>query len=122
MKITDSSITVRDIRIFAYHGVYEHERSNGNEFSVDITLNFDAQCAMRFDDLENTVNYAEVIDIVANIMAVPSDLLEHVAYRIIAAIVEAFPIVSGGSVSVTKIHPPVSVPNGGATFSASFTV
>lgn len=122
METSESSITLRDIEIFAYHGVYDHERIDGTDFLVTVTLDFDADCAMRYDDLEHTVNYAEVAEIVRKVMATPSNLLENVTYRIITSLTEAFPIVTGGRVSVTKVNPPVGVPNAGATFSTSFRV
>lgn len=120
MKITDTSIVVNDIEIFARHGVYEHERLNGNNFRVSLRLDFDARAAMEFDDLDTTVNYAQAVDIVKQVMDEPSQLIEHVTRRIIAALAEAFPIVQSGTVSVTKLNPPVDATTGGATFTASF--
>lgn len=122
MKITSTNITVENIEIFACHGVFEQERQIGNEFLVTVSLDYNAEAAMRYDDPEQALNYAEVIDIVKRVMAVPSMLLEHVAQRLIAAFCEAFPTLEGGYVSVTKVHPPVSTKTGGATFMASFRV
>ena len=122
MKIKNSFLTVSDIEIFAAHGALEQERNIGNEFRVSVTVYFDAKCAMEYDDLEHTVNYANIVEVVRRIMGEPSILIENVAYRLIKALCEAFPIVESGTVSVTKVHPPISIPNGGATFSASFDV
>ena len=121
MKITKSTITVKDIELHAYHGVYEHERTDGNLFRVTVSVDFDAECAMRYDDLENTVNYAQIVRIVHDVMLTPSALIEHVTGRIISALIETFPTITSGTVSVTKVYPPISTPTAGATFSASFT-
>lgn len=121
MKITQSTVSVKDIEIYAYHGVYEHERENGGEFKVSVSLDFDARAAMEYDDLEATVNYAQVVDLIHDVMIEPSQLIEHVCYRIINALSEAFPMVIGGMVSVTKVKPPITTPTAGATFTASFT-
>lgn len=120
MKYTETSITVSDIEIHAYHGVLEHERTIGNKFLVSVTLDFDGEAAMLYDDLTLTINYAEVVRLINDVMLVPSLLIENVTYRIIAALKEAFPIVTGGVVSVTKLNPPFPTPCNGATFTASF--
>lgn len=121
MRLDNTSITIRDIEIHARHGVLEHEKTYGNLFRVTVTLNFDAEGAMKYDDLSLTVNYAEVVQIVKDVMETPSDLIEHVAYRIINALREAFPIVKSGTVSITKVHPPFDAITSGATFTASFS-
>ena len=120
MKYTETSITVSDIEIHAYHGVLEHERTIGNKFLVSVTLDFDGEAAMLYDDLTLTINYAEVVRLINDVMLVPSLLIENVTYRIIAALKEAFPIITGGVVSVTKLNPPFPTTCNGATFTASF--
>ncbi|MCH5219231.1 MAG: dihydroneopterin aldolase [Muribaculaceae bacterium] len=122
MKITGSTIEVRDIEIYAHHGVFEQEHKSDNEFRVSVSLDYDARTAMVFDDYCQAVDYAQIIDIVREEMAKPAALIEHVTQRLINALTEAFPTVTAGRVSVTKVHPPVSTPIAGATFTATFTV
>lgn len=121
MKVTGTSISVLDLRIHACHGVDEQERIVGNDFSVDVDLVFDARAAMQYDDLAATVNYAQVTAIVRDVMQKPSLLIENVVWRIIEALTSAFPIVESGTVTVTKLHPPVAAEMQGASFTASFT-
>ncbi len=60
------------------------------------------------DDLSATVSYADIAAIVGEEMAEPSDLIEHVAVRIRAAIMERLPAVIGGvGVTVVKHKPPI---------------
>ena len=120
IKITDSKITIKNILVYAHHGVLEQERIVGNEFLVSLELYFDAEAAMKYDDLSLTVNYAQVVQIVRDTMLIPSDLLENVAYRLATSLTEAFPIIKGGTVSVTKVHPPFNTQTEGATFTTSF--
>lgn len=122
MKITKTSITVRDIEVFARHGVLAQEKVVGNEYFVTVTLDFDASRAIVSDDVGATVNYAAVVDVVRATMCIPSALLEHVTGRIIAKLVETFPSVLSGTVTVTKRHPPFATPTAGASFTASFEV
>ena len=120
MKITESSVTIKDLRVHARHGVDEQERTVGNDFLVTAQLFFNADGAMKFDDVNLTVNYAEVVRIICDVMREPSRLLENVVWRLINAITEAFPVVTSGTITVIKEHPPVSAQMTGASFSASF--
>ncbi|MDE6310914.1 MAG: dihydroneopterin aldolase [Muribaculaceae bacterium] len=101
------SIELTGLRYHAFHGVLPSERVIGNEFEVDIRLEFNASQAMETDDLAATVDYGAAVGIVTDEMAVPSALIEHVAGRIRKALREAFPMVTGGSVRVSKLAPPI---------------
>lgn len=102
-----TSIRLENIQFYAHHGVGEQERTVGNRFAVSLTLYFPFAEAAATDRLEATLNYAEVYDIVKGEMLVPSRLLEHVAGRIRRALVEAFPKIEGGRISVRKLCPPI---------------
>ena len=101
------SIVIEGLRIHARHGVLPQERRVGNVFEIDLRLDFDATAAMTTDRVESTVNYAEVVEVVEREMAVPSDLLEHVAGRIRTAICHHFPQITSGRLALYKIHPPM---------------
>ena len=103
-----TSIIIEGLKIFARHGVLEQERRVGNSFELDIRLDFDASQAMESDMVDHTVNYARVIEIVSNTMAVPSNLLEHAAARIRRDICAEFPAITSGRIALYKIHPPLS--------------
>lgn len=77
-----STIGIEGIRIFAYHGYYEEERSIGREFVIDIHIQMESDKAANTDELSDTVNYEEVLDICKEEMAITSKLLEHVCIRI----------------------------------------
>ena len=85
----------------------EQERRVGNDFEVSLTVEYPFEKAMESDDLCDTLNYAELYDVIAAEMRQPSDLLEHVAGRIIRAVKAQFPLVKGGSISVAKLTPPI---------------
>jgi dihydroneopterin aldolase len=69
---------------------------------------------MESDDVADTLNYAELCQIVKREMAVPSKLLEHVAGRIGRAVFEAFPEATALELSLTKINPPMGADCDGA--------
>ena len=92
----------------ANHGCLERERIVGNDFVVDFRGEMDMSAAAESDNLEDAVNYALIYDVIADEIAKPSDLLEHVAGRIVKALEERFPEFISFSVRVSKRRPPVS--------------
>ncbi len=100
-------INLEGMRYYAYHGVMEQERTVGAYFTVDLRLQTDFLRAAQTDDLTGTVSYAEVHEAVKEQMAVPSQLLEHVAYRIAQALLARFPAIERVEIRVGKENPPM---------------
>lgn len=76
-------ITLTGLRVFGRHGVFEHEKRDGQEFVVDLTVWLDLAPSAASDDLADTVNYGELAQVAADIVAgEPYDLIESVAGRI----------------------------------------
>ncbi len=86
-----SKIYFRNVRFHAFHGVLPQERIVGNDYLVNLVLDYDFSSAMKTDELQGTLNYAEVYQKVREEMAVPSKLLEHVAGRIAHTALFRFP-------------------------------
>ena len=101
------TIEVSGLELWAHHGVLDQERRVGNRFVVDVSLDVDLSKAMASDSVSDTINYAVIVDIVKREMAIPSDLLENVVWRVRRAILSQFPMVIGGSVRLTKLTPPI---------------
>jgi dihydroneopterin aldolase len=103
-------IVVTGIRGTGYHGVFEHERREGQEFSVDVCLDVSTSTAAGSDDLADTVDYGQVATAVhALIVGEPVDLVETLAERIAGACL-AFAGVRRVAVTVHKPHAPIPVP------------
>ena len=105
--LSDARIELRGLTFFAFHGVLLEERQLGNRFVVNLVLEADISRAVCTDNLGDTVNYAEVYEVVRREMAVPSQLLEHVCGRIATALLDAFAPLQRVRVSVTKRNPPI---------------
>ena len=101
-------IELKNMIFHAQHGVSEQEKKVGNTFTVSLELYLDLNLAGQSDRLEDTLNYAEIFEIVKKEMAVPSNLLEHVASRIIQAIKQAFPQIVKIQIRLAKVRPPVN--------------
>ena len=100
-------IELLGMRFRAYHGCLESERTDGGDFKVDFCCEWDTRAAEQTDELADTLDYSVVYGIVAREMAVPSDLLEHVAGRIADALQMECPGLERFEVSVYKKNPPV---------------
>ncbi|MDE5982401.1 MAG: dihydroneopterin aldolase [Duncaniella sp.] len=102
------TIEINRLRIKARHGVFSQERTVGNIFEVSVKIVCPMEKALLYDALEGTISYAEVIDIIKEIMRQPSQLIEHVAYNIKKSLLTAYPQIIGGEIRVAKLQPPVS--------------
>lgn len=103
-------IRLSGITALGYHGVFEHERREGQTFVADVVVHLDTRRAAARDDLAHTLNYGELAEQVAAVLSgEPVDLIETVAERI-AATVLASGIVQAVDVSVHKPNAPITVP------------
>ncbi|WP_182359071.1 dihydroneopterin aldolase [Tomitella gaofuii] len=101
-KVTLTGLTIR-----GRHGVFEHEKRDGQDFVVDVTVWFDQRPAAVSDDLADTVDYGALAQCAADIVAGPPlDLIEAVAARIADA-VAAWPRIDAVEVTVHKPSAPI---------------
>ena len=114
MRITSSHIILQDMRFYAYHGVLPQERIVGGEYTVSVEVETDVTDAIATDDVEQTLNYAALYEVVKHEMLIPSNLLEHVAARIGKAVMDNFPQVQALDLTVTKQNPPMGADCQGA--------
>ena len=100
------TIELQNIRLQAFHGIYEGERKTGSPYEVNVKVIYD-EGNTQFDYLKNTINYVEVFDIVKKRMQVPTPLLEKVADEIIGTIRQQYAFTKEISVSIYKLEAPV---------------
>ena len=79
----------------------------GNKYSVDLTIDTDLENAATSDNLEDTVDYGELYDIIRHEMQIPSKLLEHIAHRILERTYALYPHINWAEVSISKYNPPL---------------
>ncbi|MBD7917346.1 2-amino-4-hydroxy-6-hydroxymethyldihydropteridine diphosphokinase [Cellulomonas sp. Sa3CUA2] len=105
-------IRLTGVTATGYHGVFEHERREGQTFVADVVVHVDTRRAAAGDDLAHTVDYGQAAQLVAAVLSGdPVDLIETVAERI-AATVLALPGVQAVDVAVHKPQAPIPVPFG----------
>ncbi|WP_297760230.1 dihydroneopterin aldolase [uncultured Muriicola sp.] len=101
------TITLNNIKLYAYHGCLEEEARIGSEYRVDVVVKADLRKAASTDSLKDTADYVLINHIVKEEMKIPSKLLEHVARRIADRILKEIGLVTKGKISVSKINPPI---------------
>lgn len=94
------------MRLYAYHGVMPQERVVGGEYVVNLDVSAHVAEAIKSDLVDDTIDYAEMCNIVVREMAIPSQLLEHVAGRIAKALFDAFTKIEEVEIDICKVTPP----------------
>jgi dihydropteroate synthase len=103
-------ITLTGLRAFAHHGVFDHERRDGQEFVIDVVAHLDLRAAAAGDELAATVHYGVLAEeVVGAVETDPVDLIETVAERV-AAVVLRHGAVWQTTVTVHKPRAPITVP------------
>lgn len=102
------TIRIDNAQFFGYHGVYAQEQYLGGKFAVDVELKGDFARAGVTDEVADTVNYAEVYEIVKKVMTERRyNLIERAAQEIVDLILAGFKSVVNVRVAVRKITPPI---------------
>ena len=105
------TIELLSLVVFGHHGYLEAERRLGQRFLVDLWVEVD-EAATASDDIEQTVDYRHLAELVREVFAGPEKLLlEGLAGAVAAGVLERFPPVLGLKVRVRKpdvvLDPPV---------------
>lgn len=103
-------IELENLRFYAHHGMYEHERNDGNEFEVNLYVSYTApdQEELQADELVNTISYVSLFNIVKKEMNLPRKLLETVACNIAKRIRAIYPHVGKIRCQIVKLTPPIA--------------
>ena len=101
------TISVENIRVFAYHGCLKEESKIGSDYRVDLEVKADLKQSAETDYLKDTVDYVLLNTIVKEEMAIPSKLLETVAQRILKRVLHESDKIAKATVSVSKLNPPI---------------
>lgn len=114
-------IQLRDVMMYARHGVLSEERTLGNQYRVNVRLTIDASnFDDEADDLSSTISYADVFEILVDVMSRPALLLETVAVRFARKVTGRWKNIKSGEIEIVKTVPPISGMIGEAAVSYKF--
>lgn len=100
-------IKLERMEFYGYHGVFPEENKLGQRFCIDVELCLDLKPAGASDDLERTVNYAEVYETIKEIVEQRKfRLIEALAEHIASAVLDTYTVINELTVRVVKPHPP----------------
>lgn len=113
-------IALSDLHFHARHGVFKQENIVGNEFIVALNVRIPFTDGIDDDDLDATISYADLYDIIADEMKRPRKLLETVANDICLRICGKWPQILSGEITICKSTPPIPGITGNASVSIIF--
>ncbi|MBE6741674.1 MAG: dihydroneopterin aldolase [Ruminococcaceae bacterium] len=102
-------ITIKNLKLFAFHGVNPEEKENGQNFYIDVDYYVNIIKACKSDDINDTVSYAKVVKVIRE--AFTSDkfnLIEKAAQTVADAIFENFETIYKVEITLKKPEAPVN--------------
>jgi len=101
-------IKVNNMEFYGYHGVFKEENKLGQRFRVNATLELDLSQAGKSDQVEDSINYADVYQVCKKIVeGEPLNLVEALAEHIASTMLEQFEKLNQCTIEVIKPDPPI---------------
>ena len=113
MQHSPLKVSIRGLKVYAHHGVFDFEKAYGQDFFIDADVWIDGEAAAANDDLAQTVNYGELANaLVADAKTNPVDLRETLASRLLTLVMgfgggDQTGIVKKAKVTVHKPNAPI---------------
>ena len=101
-------IQLEKLEFYAKHGCHKEERTVGNRYSIDLSLEMDLSQAIVDDKLSSTVDYEEIYKVVKKVMSEEANLLEYLAGKIIKELKTHFIQIRNIEVKISKHNPPIN--------------
>lgn len=101
-------IDIKGLKVFAYHGVLEEEKTIGQDFYIDACMYFDSIIAGKNDNVRSTINYAEVCTFIYNTVKKNRwNLIETVAENLAIVLMNRYSLINSIKITVNKPHAPI---------------
>lgn len=102
-------ISIKGLKLFAYHGVNPEEKENGQNFVIDLDYYVNIARACQMDTLDDTVSYAKVVKTIRRVFTAEKyDLIEKAAQVIADAVLDEFDDIFKVEVTLKKPEAPIS--------------
>ncbi len=100
------TIFISGLQLKGSHGLYEEEKILQNDFLINVEVRY-VPFETVIENLEDTINYVRIYEIVKNIFERSEKLLETLAMRMATVIKSEFAQVQFISIEIKKLHPPI---------------
>ena len=107
MELTSTYILLQGLQYHAFIGVGEQEQVVGNDYVLDLRLGYPFAAAMESDIVDDTLNYADVFNVVSEVMKQPSKLLEAAAGKIVKELCARYKRLESIDLKLVKRNPPM---------------
>ncbi len=107
MELTSTYILLQGLQYHAFIGVGEQEQVVGNDYVLDLRLGYPFAAAMESDVVNDTLNYADVFNVVSEVMKQPSKLLEAAAGKIVKELCARYKRLESIDLKLVKRNPPM---------------
>lgn len=102
-------ISIKGLKLFAYHGVNPEEKENGQNFVIDLDYYVNIARACQMDTLDDTVSYAKVVKTIRRVFTAEKyDLIERAVQVIADAVLDEFEDIFKVEVTLKKPEAPIS--------------
>jgi 7,8-dihydroneopterin aldolase/epimerase/oxygenase len=102
-------IMIKNMIFYGYHGLHEAERTLGQRFGVDITVETDHDIDHKVNHLEDTVDYTKIFqEVKEEVENYKYHLLEKLADKVLGRILNKFHLVNKCTISIRKIAVPIN--------------
>lgn len=106
--MSKDKVILKGLAFYGYHGLFASEKELGQKFFVDVELYMDTSVAGKSDNMHDGVHYGQVYDCVKEILEGESiQLIESIAERVAAVILEKFDLVKAVTIKVMKPEAPI---------------
>lgn len=114
------TIHLKNMIFHAYHGVHDEESIIGNNFEVSVSVSFNAPETV--SDLNDTINYVSIYEIIKQHFLKPEKLLETLAQNITQEIHKIDNRITSINITIDKLNAPISnfIGTVGVTYSKSY--
>ncbi|WP_282920583.1 2-amino-4-hydroxy-6-hydroxymethyldihydropteridine diphosphokinase [Ignavigranum ruoffiae] len=104
-------LIIKDLEVYAYHGLFQSEKDLGQKFYLTLALSYDMSQAAIQEDLDQSIDYGKLCQQLTQWMQETSyDFIETVAYRLCQKILDLYPLVSAVELELAKPSAPVPLP------------
>ena len=102
-------ILIKDLKLYAYHGVISQEKELGQFFLLDLTMHTNFSEAIKSDSVEKAINYADIIEFLKiKFIEKKFNLIESAANFLCISLLEKFPEIKKITVILKKPNAPIN--------------
>ena len=102
-----NKIRLKNIKIYSNHGCLEEEKSIGSDYLFQLEVTSNLYNSSKSDNLEDTIDYVSLHNIISEEALKRSKLLENIAKRIVDRIFKEHPNIIKAKIEVEKLNPPI---------------